>query len=1165
MKMKKKLLHLLMTTLVCLSSLPKNQVHAEQIDVPEVLPYRYTYVSGPGADPNSAPMKRKMYHGRDAYCIEPGVTFSFDNVYQIDDFSRWQGMSESAKETILLASAFGHGYESRQDMIYYCAAQEIIWNVSGTVISWGKDDAVIKQAKSEIEADIRHYQTPLNWKVTDTTDQTVIATGTSINPETVIKRLYHIEETNGVLPYMKNTGHENVELLDESGNVLQDISQRQDFYVKCTKPLIQANINFESPYTNRFQDIPMILFGDGIQDCIACGDIQPHNYQLSLHATDTPYIVQKVNENDEAQINLPLQLKDQNGTILSQWHTTDQPNTLRLKIGQTYTIDEMDAPLGYYCKKFTFTAPDQDFTEQIVPLVNDQKIMYQVLKVDEDKHPVTGAKLALFDVTDEMPKLVEMDQNPWITTSKPKDISSYLKCARSYALVEMDASTNYYLAETMEFNLPQYAPENNTMTTLEVVDNHINYRFAKVDENGQPVANAQISIYDTDDHNREVFHFETGSIPTEIGTLQRGHTYRIVETKTPDGRFTMEEKVFTVPNVHDASPITITGADETIVYYGTKVDENQQPVSDAEMQLYDVTDGQEKLIQTFVTTDQPQRFTGMIVNHTYTLKETKTPQGYYTAEKVTFTIPNHGTSEPVTITAVDHQIDLCLRKTDTDGHPLADITLTVVKKDDETLIGSWQTKPDTDIQIGHLLQAGQTYILKETEWVNGVYKAADIEFTVPNTQPAQPIIITMEDTYIQCEVLKVDEQQHPVANAHLALYHNDEQIHDWITDENPYDISKLVHAGDTYTLRELENPNGYYQADDVTFTVPLTQDESKPQITITMEDQPTRYEIAKIDEKNEYVEGVTLKLIDLTDNKTIEEWVTDTKPKQFNNILITNHTYRLEETEWINGVLQAAAIEFVVPQKQTEPKTIIQMVDLATDIAFVKTDSHGKPIANARLSILDADHNTITTFTSTDDPKGVSTDDAGVEIATLLKGGDTYYLHEEEAPFGFELAEDVAFVMTGSHQMPQLIRMQDVSKTVYLRIRKSDFQKHENTLKGAVYGLFNVKTDEPVLNAEGKQITLTTNEEGIAETTFAFEQDGCYIKEIEAPAGYQLDPEHYAIQLRETTGFTKEKPVYLELYDEEEVKTGSALSVGLIFIVAMMAGVYYWYSNNKMR
>lgn len=144
------------------------------------------------------------------------------------------------------------------------------------------------------------------------------------------------------------------------------------------------------------------------------------------------------------------------------------------------------------------------------------------------------------------------------------------------------------------------------------------------------------------------------------------------------------------------------------------------------------------------------------------------------------------------------------------------------------------------------LDAGE-YILREVSAPEGYLLAEEVQVTVKDTGEIQTA--EMKDDYIKVEFLKVDDDTgEPLSDAHLAVYNSDsEEIAKWISTDEPYRIDRLP-AG-TYTMKELKAPQGYKQAEDITFEVKETaelqtivmKDEAIPEEVIepTDEEKPT--------------------------------------------------------------------------------------------------------------------------------------------------------------------------------------------------------------------------------------------------------------------------------------------------------------------------------------
>ena len=79
-------------------------------------------------------------------------------------------------------------------------------------------------------------------------------------------------------------------------------------------------------------------------------------------------------------------------------------------------------------------------------------------------------------------------------------------------------------------------------------------------------------------------------------------------------------------------------------------------------------------------------------------------------------------------------------------------------------------------------------------------------------------------------------------------------------DETTHRVSNL-NGSSSYTIREVKTVDGYYYFEDITTD---TTEDGKNQ-SVTAIDNSINYQIAKVDDNGDYVQGVTLELIDITD------------------------------------------------------------------------------------------------------------------------------------------------------------------------------------------------------------------------------------------------------------------------------------------------------------
>ena len=160
-----------------------------------------------------------------------------------------------------------------------------------------------------------------------------------------------------------------------------------------------------------------------------------------------------------------------------------------------------------------------------------------------------------------------------------------------------------------------------------------------------------------------------------------------------------------------------------------------------------------------------------------------------------------------------------------------------------------------------------------------------------------------------------------------------------------------------------------------------------------------------------------------------------------------------------------------------------------TEVVISKQDATtGKEVPGATLELMDSDENLIESWVSAEEPH-------------IIKGliyGEEYILREIIAPEGYKIATEVKFIV-GDHTK---VIMEDAPILTDIRVNKVDSVTKEAILsKDFVFGLYSDKECTKL---------ITTVHANTTDGTATFEDlryGTYYIKEIEAPKGYQLSKE----------------------------------------------------------
>ena len=603
-------------------------------------------------------------------------------------------------------------------------------------------------------------------------------------------------------------------------------------------------------------------------------------------------------------------------------------------------------------------------------------------------------------------------------------------------------------------------------------------------------------------------------------------SYEITELKVPDGFLQLESPItFEIKNIKDYD------TDKDGDFIKEIVVENEQPTGtinldktiaireDVDTSLVDISDLSGIEFKLTAKEDIIDKADGSVIYKkgqeikTYNLSKdgkltiTDLPMGIYEIEETktldglilnTTKYEVKFEQKDLTTKVYDNQLDVSndttlvdFSKTDITGDKELPGAKLQVIDEEGNVVDKWTSTENTHKIEG--LKVGSEYTLKEEIAPDGYVISNEVKFTIKDTNEIQKV--NMKDKIVSMS--KVDTGGVEIEGAKIQVFDkNNNLIDEWISTKEPHKIKNLKE-NETYRLHEEIAPDGYVKATDIEFTVSDKKENEHIELINKV------VEISKEDISGKEIEGAKLQVID-EDGNVIDEWISTKEPHIVKG-LEENKTYKLHEEVAIGNYVKASDIEFTVSEDKETQKVV--MIDKLVEVT--KTDlTTGEEIEGAELEVIDEEGNVIDKWTSTKEPHQVKG----------LEEGKTYILKETTAPYGFEITEEIKFVVTTDKET-QKVEMKDMPILKNIKIVKIDSQTKE-TIKDkftfAIYG-------DPECIKLIKEVQ-SNKEEGTA--VFEDLRYGIYyIKETKAPEDYELSTRIVKIEINDKGIFVDDEQV----------------------------------------
>ena len=692
--------------------------------------------------------------------------------------------------------------------------------------------------------------------------------------------------------------------------------------------------------------------------------------------------------------------KDENGNRILEYASGVLVDTLvtdkdgkasieNLPLG-TYRVEETKAPEGFVlngeAQTITFAYTDQNtpIIEQTATFENDrQKVAIAVVKKDaENESVVAGAVFGLYAKADifahgEVIVKADMLLGEAMTGEDGRAVFDLDLPFGEYYIREEQAPAGYVSSdETIEVSaayqgqdveVAEYVSEfKNEPTTVSIKKTDL--------ATGVELEGAALTVLDKDGNIVDTWKSVKGEEHI-IKRLTVGETYTLREELAPYGYLKAEEITFTVEDTAEIQKVEMKDDVPTGTLLINKEGEFLENVS-----LLDSIGGWITHLFEYVTGSLKD-----VVFEVYALEDIKAADGesedYYKKDELIAAI----TTDDSGIAKLDNL-------------PLGKYYV----KEKETAEGYVLDGEIREIDLTYRDQ-DTAVVTFSTDWQNNRQKA---EVNVIKTEKDS-------DRAVEGTVFALCAKEDITNKDGEVIMEADTVIEEKATDEDgKLSFAAALPIGFPYYVKETAPAPGFTsegETKEFDFTYEDAEQESIS-YEFAFENVPTVFEFTKTSlTDGKEVEGAKLKVTD-EDGNLVDEWVSGKEPHIIKE-LVVGKKYTMTETQPADGYVTAESIEFVVENTGEVQK--VDMKDDVTKVEISKTDIAGKELPGAKLSILDKDGKEVESWTSGNKP----------HYMEMLPIGE-YTLHEESAPDGYLVAEDVKFEVKDTGEI-QKVSMKD--------------------------------------------------------------------------------------------------------------------------------------------
>ena len=708
------------------------------------------------------------------------------------------------------------------------------------------------------------------------------------------------------------------------------------------------------------------------------------------------------------------------------------------------------------------------------------------VEITINKETIPAGKVSFTGIGDGDPSL--LSKTSWVNEGDKREVQYTISVNRTKQNVK-----SVTIEDHLKFTNASYVKD-----SIKVIKGKFSY------ETGEWVFSNRVDV--TDQHKITVSE-DGQSFVVKLGDMTEEDQYRIsynvrLNYEPVDGELlnndaTLKGEGVVVKEVTNGALVQIAGGAGVGYVYSInihKVDEANQPLKGAKFKV--VRQANNQVIGEYVSDDNGNIAVNKLLKDKYIITEVEAPSGYVIKDADTeVNIEDFGTDRSVTKTIVNPK--------DKPKETQATIEL------EKALTG----RALTDGEFSFELYEGATKLQTVTN-KNGKVTFAPIEYTEEgeHTYTVKEVAgntpgITYDKTDKQVTVKVKKDGDNLKAD---VAYPDNKTFSNTYTAPQP--AKAKISASKILEGAELKNGEFNFQLLDETGKVLQTK-QNAADGTVTFDDisyssedagKTFHYTIKEVIPESK-AKGMTY------DEGSIDATVTVTKDDA-SNTLKASVAYG-DKTSFTNKLVTTS----IPPTPPTVDKPELKLYS----IQLHKVNQEGKALVGAVFGLFEADGTTPVANPYGAGQATATSDANGLVTFTGLEAKD-YVVRELTAPDGYQLSDEVIKITASDlvasnsvvdkgnvvnkpfTSIPPTPPTVDKPELKLYNIQLHKVNAEGAALAGAVFGLFEADGTTPVANPYGQgQATATSDKDGLV-TFIGFEAKDYIIKELTAPAGYQL-------------------------------------------------------------